>query len=299
VDENDKEPTCDAPESVDKRKLMVKVDAAKNAVKLPKYRVIFANHSRLALIVVLWIVFTWALVSAWQAKINFKPYDPFEILNVPSGSSEDVIKSAFKKLSRVHHPDKAAPENRAKAETKFVEISKAYKSLTDEKMRKNWEEHGNPDGIRTFALGVALPSWLVNSSNRMIVLALYCLAFGIGLPLLVKQWWSKSKHYTKDGLCHSSMSMFFRDLKENSSLKKILEMLANATEFVDEMPKRLNGGSAMEQLLTILDKYNDPLGDHFELPKKALFWWFVSLFVGAESGSCKGICSSLCSFPPY
>ena len=32
------------------------------------------------------------------------------------------------------------------ANLKFVEINKAYKTLTDEKARKNWEDYGNPDG---------------------------------------------------------------------------------------------------------------------------------------------------------
>lgn len=80
------------------------------------------------MLVILWAVFGWALYRAWQAKINFKPYDPFEILGVPSSAAEDEIKSAFKKLSRLHHPDKAKAEDRDKAEGRFVEISKAYKA---------------------------------------------------------------------------------------------------------------------------------------------------------------------------
>lgn len=152
-----------------------------------------------------------------------------------------------------------------------MEISKAYRALTDEKARKNWEEFGNPDGIRTFALGVALPSWLVNSGNRMIVLALYCIAFGIGLPLLVRQWWSKSKKYTKDGLYHSSMTMFFHELKENSSIKRIVELLANSSEYEEELLKGPEeNDDSLEKFLAILNDHMDPYGDYFELPKKVL-----------------------------
>ena len=145
-----------------------------------------------------------------------------------------------------------------------------FSSLTDEKIRKNWEEFGNPDGIRSFALGVALPSWLVNSGNRVILLALYCIAFGIGLPLLVKQWWSKSKKYTKDGLRNSSMTMFFHDLKENSSLKRIIEMIACASEFADELPAHVNISQRVKDLVKALETYEDPHGDRFELPKKVV-----------------------------
>lgn len=198
------------------------------------------------------------------------------------------MKNAFKKLSRLHHPDKAPAERRQEAEKKFVEISKAYKAylfwfvslalmlmtllpvarLTDEKIRKNWEEYGNPDGIRTFALGVALPSWLVNSSNRVILLILYCVAFGVGLPLIVKRWWTSSKEFTKDGLRHSSMAMFFRELKENSGVRKITEMLVNATEFSNDLPKRDTDEAALDVLLKTLEEYRDPLGENYERPKK-------------------------------
>lgn len=116
--ESENEPTCSAPESIEKQKLMRKLTATRNSVRLPK----------LFLLVFLWVIFGWAFYSAWQAKINFKPYDPFEILGVSPGSSEDVIKNRFKRLSRIHHPDKAAPEDREKAEGMFVEISKAYKA---------------------------------------------------------------------------------------------------------------------------------------------------------------------------
>jgi len=183
------------------------------------------------MLVALWSVFFWALRAALLVKSNFKLYDPFEILGVPTSANNEEISKAFKKLSRRWHPDKAAEEDRSKAEHMFVEIGKAYKSLTDERIRKNWEEYGNPDGIRSFALGVALPAWLVSSGNGLFMLALYCLAFGIGLPLLVKTWWSRSKSLTKDGLMHESMALFYREMKESASPKKLMEVLAQASEF--------------------------------------------------------------------
>ncbi len=44
------------------------------------------------------------------------------------------------------HPDKVEPEQKEEAEGKYVEITKAYKALTDDDARKNWEEFGHPDG---------------------------------------------------------------------------------------------------------------------------------------------------------
>ena len=42
------------------------------------------------------------------------------------------------------HPDKGGDEE------KFKQLAKAYKALTDEEYRKNWEEFGNPDGPTGF-----------------------------------------------------------------------------------------------------------------------------------------------------
>ena len=53
-------------------------------------------------------------------------------------------------MSLKWHPDKAKDEKTKEVHNaKFVEINKAYKTLTDENSRKNWEEYGNPDGPTT------------------------------------------------------------------------------------------------------------------------------------------------------
>lgn len=151
----------------------------------------------------------------------------------------------------------------------FVEIGKAYKTLTDEKIRKNWEEYGNPDGIRTFALGVALPAWMVSSGNKYIMVMLYLAAFGLAIPLLVAQWWKHSKSYSKSGVRHESMRLFFEELKESSGLKKILELLANAIEFHDDLKEGGEAESkAMAKLVSTLQSYDDPNDFDFEFPRK-------------------------------
>lgn len=174
--------------------------------------------------------------------------------------------------------------------------------MTDERTRKNWEEYGNPDGIRTFALGVALPSWLVNSSNRIILLVLYCVAFGIGLPLLVKKWWGRSKIYTKSGLRHASMGMFFRELKENTTLKKLLEILANASEFLDDLPRRPEDEGALKQLHEVIDS---SYSEVFEVPKKVAALGVSSppcyrvLHLGFPSSGRQGVHSTLLPPPSH
>lgn len=58
-------------------------------------------------------------------------------------------------------------------------------SLTNEAIRKNWEEFGHPDGRQEVSTGIALPSWIVESKNNIWVLGVYGIVFGGALPMLV------------------------------------------------------------------------------------------------------------------
>ena len=51
--------------------------------------------------------------------------DPYEILGVQRGASEEEIKKAYKRLSRKYHPD-ANLDNPKAAEEKFKELQQAY-----------------------------------------------------------------------------------------------------------------------------------------------------------------------------
>ena len=42
---------------------------------------------------------------------------------------------------------RATQEEKLIAEKRFIRITQAYKALTDEKAKKNYLEHGHPDGI--------------------------------------------------------------------------------------------------------------------------------------------------------
>ena len=67
----------------------------------------------------------------------------------------------------------------------FIEITKAYKALTDEVVRKNYEEYGHPDGKQSVEFGLALPKWVVDAHNNIWVLGAYALVIGGLLPYLV------------------------------------------------------------------------------------------------------------------
>lgn len=63
--------------------------------------------------------------------------NPYQILGVPETASMDEVKKAYRKLSRIYHPDANVNNpNKDQAEAKFKEIQAAYQQIVDEK------EHG-------------------------------------------------------------------------------------------------------------------------------------------------------------
>lgn len=64
----------------------------------------------------------------------------YETLEIEKGADAKEIKKAYRKLSRVHHPDKGGDEH------KFKEINAAYEILSDEDQRKLYDKHGL-DGV--------------------------------------------------------------------------------------------------------------------------------------------------------
>ena len=63
--------------------------------------------------------------------------DPYKILGVAPTASEDEIKKAYRKLSRLYHPDsnmnKSELEKKA-AEEKFKAVQAAYEAIFDGKV---------------------------------------------------------------------------------------------------------------------------------------------------------------------
>lgn len=58
--------------------------------------------------------------------------DPYQVLGVPRGASDEEVKKAYRKLSRQYHPDANINNpNKAAAEEKFKEVQQAYKSIMD------------------------------------------------------------------------------------------------------------------------------------------------------------------------
>ena len=60
--------------------------------------------------------------------------NPYQVLGVPENADMDEIKKAYRKLSRIYHPDANVNNpNKAQAEAKFKEIQAAYRQIVEER----------------------------------------------------------------------------------------------------------------------------------------------------------------------
>ncbi|KAK9831724.1 hypothetical protein WJX74_007311 [Apatococcus lobatus] len=189
------------------------------------------------LLVGLWVL--WALLLIWvsySAK-EIKPFDPYAILQLEPGASEKDVKRAYRNLSLKYHPDKNPDPTAA---IYFAEhITKAYKALSDEDARKNYEKHGHPDGPQAISVSVALPEWLLSRDSKRAPLILGGLVLvGILLPLglaacflVGSEGQVGSNNISMDTLRAWALNPKIC-IKESQGLARIPETLVIAMEFI-------------------------------------------------------------------
>lgn len=66
--------------------------------------------------------------------------DPYELLGVPRNASDAEIRSAFRRLAALHHPDRN-PDDTA-AQQRFADLNRAYQILGDDQKRAAWDRYG-------------------------------------------------------------------------------------------------------------------------------------------------------------
>jgi curved DNA-binding protein CbpA len=104
-------------------------------------------------------------------------FDPFELLQINESANITEIKSAYRSLSKLHHPDKGGSQQ------KFQKIHLAYQALTDKEGILNYQQYGHPEGPPSHsAMAFALPSWLLQpEGNVAVVLILLYLGMFVGI----------------------------------------------------------------------------------------------------------------------
>ncbi|CAB9505956.1 Putative U5 small nuclear ribonucleoprotein 200 kDa helicase [Seminavis robusta] len=208
-------------------------------------------------------IFCWLLVSvSIDGEVN--TFDPFHILEIDTGADNKAIKKAYRSLSLKYHPDKN-PGDRA-AEAKFMMVSKAYEALTDEEAKRNYELHGNPDGKQSLEVSIGLPTFLLDTNNRNLVLMVYLIFMVVLVPFGVYTYYSNSSKFGEKDVMYDTYSWFHYTLNEHTIIKSLPELMAGSAEFRKRnMPKDSNEKSTIAKLLSGMrsqmqkPKYNHPV----------------------------------------
>lgn len=198
-----------------------------------------------------WAIFAFFIYKIKNLQVENKLWDPYQILGIKTSSTEKEIKKHYKRLSLKFHPDKVkATLNSTKEEIaqKFVELTKAYKALTDEEVRRNYEEYGHPDGKQEFSMSIALPTWIIEAKNNYYVLGVYGLVFGLLLPYFVQKWWYGSRMLTKDGIRNETAGHYFIKLKEYMKFPQLLEVFSASYENKLDIPERSTDDVAIQKV---------------------------------------------------
>ncbi|CAF1011511.1 unnamed protein product [Brachionus calyciflorus] len=213
-----------------------------------------------------WALFFYMAYKASQIEVEHKEYDPFIILQLDRSASDQEIKKKYREMTKTMHPDRGGdPE-------KFKELAKAYQALTNEEIKKNWVEYGNPDGPGVTQFGIALPKWIVDGKNSYLVLGAYVLVFMVIMPILVGTWWYKSIKYTGDQVLIATSQLFNYLIMKSPqmNLKKIIMVLGSSREFErhsnPEIEERPSDNTEVPQLIKDLPDLQEKIR---ELPFSA------------------------------
>merc|ERR1719208_22880 len=200
-----------------------------------------------------WILFAMIIYQISQFDYEMANFDPYEILGVSLDADKKTIKSQYKKLSLIYHPDKPTGNEKL-----FMKLRKAYNSLTDETARYNYEHYGNPDGPQAMNFGIGLPAWLVDDKNAIWVLGVYTLIFMIGLPTAIYYWWSNSIKFSGEQVLLDTTQLYYYFFHKtpHMMLRRVLMVLGASLEFErghnSEIVERPTDNAEIPQLMKSL-----------------------------------------------
>lgn len=169
-----------------------------------------------------------ACAFSYRSNVAYeKPFDPFEILGVPTTATERQIKKAYRTLSITLHPDKNPDD--PTAQERFIQLTKARDALTDEAAKENFIKYGNPDGYMGTTWGLGLPKWVGERSQS--VLLAYAVFTVILFPAFVGIWWHRSKQQLTTEITTSTFTILRESLRVSTRFCDLLAAFCGCDEF--------------------------------------------------------------------
>ena len=161
----------------------------------------------------------------------------------------------------MYHPDKAhlnsaLNETMEEVTARYVEISKAYKALTDEEIRNNYLQYGHPDGKQSFSIGIALPKFIIEEGSGKYVLLVYGALLGVLLPYIVGRWWYGTQRVTKEKVYVNTAANLFQQYENDLTKGGVVSALTSGDEYKDVFK-----GNKAEQGLGKVEKAITAEGD--------------------------------------
>lgn len=176
----------------------------------------------------------------------------YEELGIDINATLNEIKKAFRKLSKIHHPDKGGDEN------KFMDITKAYEILSDINKRKMYDTDGTiSDGVDNTAqmingkLAELFDAWLLNMIKGQKIDMKKFFADNISKMI-------KSVNTHKDESKNSMEKL--NKIKENSSCKTGNNILHNIIN--DKIKIMEHNIDVCEKELKIINKLESLIDDY-------------------------------------
>ncbi|DAZ97347.1 TPA: hypothetical protein N0F65_010781 [Lagenidium giganteum] len=232
------------------------------------------------------VVLAVAGYALWRCMDNLQGVDmsgvfePYEILQIPSGASVREIKKAFRRLSRDLHPDKNRGNERAAA-ARFGRVTKAYEALTDPIGIENYRKYGHPDGRQSMLLNFAIFSSFggggSGGNSALFVLGYFGVVFGV-LAMVVYSLHKSSNRRDPTQVSRRTTAQFVDSLNDRMSLHDIVELLLSSDEMTtirgdddavqaqerskthDKLIKKMEAAKALPgDVLTRIKKHPNPV----------------------------------------
>lgn len=144
----------------------------------------------------------YACMTVFNLQNMLKPenqtfsFDPYTILDVPTGADADAIKKAYKTIQL----DVLDPE-------RLAQVELARRALSDEEGIQNFKEFGHPDGPIVLSVWAALPDmsgWSGKVAYGFGIISIILIAFALFA------WWANRRHEAKE---QRSIGILQQDIK--------------------------------------------------------------------------------------